>query len=544
MQEFYDITVAGVKRSLPIVPISDTMSIAGFVIFGDTEVVEPCARALAEKLPPETEVLVTAEAKSIPLIYEMAKVMKMPRYVIARKSVKGYMRNPIITTVNSITNMGREQILVVDEQDAAFIRGKKVAVIDDVISTGSSLQAIEKLVTFEYGQIVELCEGVKIRFVDAGHLLGSACVEMWLTEDGVERKILFSGDLGNINQPVIRDPSFVKGADYVVMESTYGDRNHEPMVSYTEALAKIIDDTFSKGGNVIIPSFAVGRTQELLYFMREMKRDGMVKSNPNFTVVVDSPLANEATKIFAGDLRGYLDEEALEVVTDGEKLFTFPGLTMTESGEESKMLNMDKSSKVIISASGMCDAGRIRHHLKHNLWREECAIVFVGYQGEGTLGRHLLNGAKQVRLFGEDIAVNATIHNFKGLSSHADRDHLLDWIDHVNDPAPKQVFVVHGDAQVTEIFANTLREKGMSAHAPLYEEVFDLANNKMLAAGVEIAPKKTSYESNGQVSSAYHELESAAMDLMTLIRASKGGSNKDLKKMAAQLRTIAEKWKA
>ena len=436
----------------------------------------------------------------------------------------------------------------IQEMDAQWKnqKGKRAGrePVEPLYTVADAEQAIEKLVTFEYGQIVELCEGVKIRFVDAGHLLGSACVEMWLTEDGVERKILFSGDLGNINQPVIRDPSFVKGADYVVMESTYGDRNHEPMVSYTEALAKIIDDTFSKGGNVIIPSFAVGRTQELLYFMREMKRDGMVKSNPNFTVVVDSPLANEATKIFAGDLRGYLDEEALEVVKDGEKLFTFPGLTMTESGEESKMLNMDKSSKVIISASGMCDAGRIRHHLKHNLWREECAIVFVGYQGEGTLGRHLLNGAKQVRLFGEDIAVNATIHNFKGLSSHADRDHLLDWIDHVNDPAPKQVFVVHGDAQVTEIFANTLREKGMSAHTPLYEEVFDLANNKMLAAGVEIAPKKTSYESNGHVSSAYHELESAAMDLMTLIRASKGGSNKDLKKMAAQLRTIAEKWKA
>ena len=436
----------------------------------------------------------------------------------------------------------------IQEMDAQWKnqKGKRAGrePVEPLYTVADAEQAIEKLVTFEYGQIVELCEGVKIRFVDAGHLLGSACVEMWLTEDGVERKILFSGDLGNINQPVIRDPSFVKGADYVVMESTYGDRNHEPMVSYTEALAKIIDDTFSKGGNVIIPSFAVGRTQELLYFMREMKRDGMVKSNPNFTVVVDSPLANEATKIFAGDLRGYLDEEALEVVKDGEKLFTFPGLTMTESGEESKMLNMDKSSKVIISASGMCDAGRIRHHLKHNLWREECAIVFVGYQGEGTLGRHLLNGAKQVRLFGEDIAVNATIHNFRGLSSHADRDHLLDWIDHVNDPAPKQVFVVHGDAQVTEIFANTLREKGMSAHAPLYEEVFDLANNKMLAAGVEIAPKKTSYESNGHVSSAYHELESAAMDLMTLIRASKGGSNKDLKKMAAQLRTIAEKWKA
>lgn len=206
------------------------------------------------------------------------------------------------------------------------------------------------------------------------------------------------------------------------------------------------------------------------------------------------------------------------------------------------MLNMDKASKVIISASGMCDAGRIRHHLKHNLWREECSIVFVGYQGEGTLGRHLLNGAKQVRLFGEDIAVNASIYNFKGLSSHADRDHLLQWIEAVEDPAPQQIFVVHGDAQVTEIFANSLRERGMQAHAPLYEEVFDLANNKMLAAGVELEPKKVSYESVGHVSMAYHELEMAAMDLMSIIRASKGFANRDLKKMASQLRAMTEKW--
>ena len=199
---------------------------------------------------------------------------------------------------------------------------------------------------------------------------------------------------------------------------------------------------------------------------------------------------------------------------------------------------------MIISASGMCDAGRIRHHLKHNLWREECAIVFVGYQGEGTLGRHLLNGADQVRLFGEDIKVNATIHNFKGLSSHADRDHLLKWIEAVDEPAPQQIFVVHGDPQVTEIFANSLRERGMPAHAPLYEEVFDLAANKMLAAGVELEPKKVSYESVGHVSVAYHELEVAAMDLMAIIRASKGGANKDLKKMTAQIRAMAEKWQS
>lgn len=208
------------------------------------------------------------------------------------------------------------------------------------------------------------------------------------------------------------------------------------------------------------------------------------------------------------------------------------------------MLNMDKSSKVIISASGMCDAGRIRHHLKHNLWREECAIVFVGYQGEGTLGRHLLEGAKQVRLFGEDIAVNASIYNFKGLSSHADRDHLIEWIEHIQEPTPQQIFIVHGDAPVTEIFANTLREKGLPAHAPLYEEVFDLSKNVMLAAGVELLPKKTSYASNGHPASAYHEAELAAMDLFSIIRASKGSSNKDLKKMAAQIRALTEKLKA
>ena len=227
-----------------------------------------------------------------------------------------------------------------------------------------------------------------------------------------------------------------------------------------------------------------------------------------------------------------------------ERAELFPGLTLTQSTEESKALNMDKSSKIIISASGMCDAGRIRHHLKHNLWREECAIVFVGYQGEGTLGRHLLEGAKQVRLFGEDIAVNASIYNFKGLSSHADRDHLIKWIEHIQEPTPQQIFVVHGDAPVTEIFANTLREKGLPAHAPLYEEVFDLSKNVMLAAGVELLPKKTSYASNGHPASAYHEVELAAMDLFSIIRASKGSSNKDLKKMAAQIRTLTEKFKA
>ncbi len=434
----------------------------------------------------------------------------------------------------------------IQESDAQWKnqKGKRAGrdVVEPLYTLADAEQAVKQIVTFEYDQEIELFEGAKIRFVDAGHLLGSACVEIFLKEDGVEKKILFSGDIGNVEQPIIRNPSFIREADYVVMESTYGDRNHESSREtddYTERLATIIDETFDRGGNVIIPAFAVGRTQELLYAMREMKEQGLVKRHPNFTVCVDSPLANEATKIFSGDLRGYLDEEALQLVRGGEQLFTFPGLTMTASSEESKLLNMDSQPKVIISASGMCDAGRIRHHLKHNLWRRDSSVIFVGYQGEGTLGRHLLEGAETVKLFGEQIAVHAKIYNFKGLSSHADRDHLLAWVDKIS-PKPLQVFVVHGDSGVSEIFAETLRQKGYAAHAPLFEETYDLAQNRMLAAGVELEPKKPKMQEH--VSNGYWELETAAMDLMALIHSSKSATNKDLKKMNAQIKSLIERW--
>jgi metallo-beta-lactamase family protein len=399
--------------------------------------------------------------------------------------------------------------------------------------------AIKQLRHYEYDEMIELCEGVQFRFVDAGHLLGSASVELWLTEDGVTKKILFSGDIGNLHQAVIRDPHVVSEADYVVMESTYGDRNHEHVADYTEDLAKIIDDTFTRGGNVIIPAFAVGRTQELLFAMREMKERNLVPNHPRFTVVVDSPLANEATKIYSGDLRGYLDEESIELMKRGEALFSFPGLTMTASSEESRNLNFDLTPKVILSASGMCDAGRIRHHLKHNLWREQCAVVFVGYQGEGTLGRHLLEGAEVVKLFGEQISVKAKIYNFKGMSSHADRDHLIAWVEAIA-PKPQQVFVVHGDRMVTDIFAETLRKRGFAAHAPLYEEIYDLAQDRMLAAGVELEPKRP--KTTEQVSSGYWEVETASLDLLTLIRGQKTRPNKDLKKLATQIKSLIEKW--
>ena len=395
--------------------------------------------------------------------------------------------------------------------------------------------------TCEYGEDVELCEGVSVRFADAGHLLGSACITVTATENGVTKKLIFSGDLGNVDQPIIRDPSHFGGADYVIMESTYGNRNHTEVWSYTEDLAKIIDDTMAKGGNVVIPAFAVGRTQELLYFIREIKDKQLVKSNPDFPVYIDSPLARRATTIFTGDLDGYLDADALALVQDGTHMFNFSNLRMTETVEESKGLNEDGIPKVIISASGMCDAGRIRHHLKHNLWKPECTIVFVGYQGEGTLGRSLLEGVRSVKLFGEEIAVHAKIVNFQGLSSHADRDHLLAWIADIKAPKPQHVFIVHGDREVAPYFAESVEKLGFTAHAPQYTEVYDLIEDQIVAPGY--LPERKAKAVGGQrVSSAYERLGALGQRMVDVIRRSKGRDNKTLGRWADQLRQLLDKW--
>ena len=415
--------------------------------------------------------------------------------------------------------------------------------VEPLYTLNDAEAVLQQVDTCEYGEMVDLCEGVRVRFNDAGHLLGSAEIELWCTENGVTKKLVFSGDLGNVDQPIIRDPTYLTGADYVVMESTYGDRNHTEVWSYTDDLAKIIDETIAKGGNVVIPSFAVGRTQELLYFIREIKDKGMVKSDPDFPVYIDSPLAKKATTIFTGDLRGYLDEAALELVQDGTHMFNFTNLRMTETSEESKMLNMDPTPKVIISASGMCDAGRIRHHLKHNLWRPECTVVFVGYQGEGTLGRTLLEGVKSVKLFGEEIAVHAQIVNFQGLSSHADRNHLLSWIQAIQAPKPQHVFVVHGDREVAPFFAKTIQGLGFTAHAPQYTEVYDLIADKVTEPGY--LPERKARTTGGmRASAAYERLVAVGNMLMESIKRSRGRDNKSLARFADQLRQLLEKWES
>lgn len=310
-----------------------------------------------------------------------------------------------------------------------------------------ALGVIKLIESCPYGAQMELNDEITVRFTDAGHLLGSASIEIWAKEGDVEKKLVFSGDIGNVNKPLICDPTYIEEADYVVMECTYGDRYHKKASNYADALANIIQQTLDRGGNVVIPAFAVGRTQELLYFIRQIKAEGLVTGHDGFEVYVDSPLAVEATQVFKENMQECFDEETKALVRHGINPIGFPGLKLSITSEESKNINFDMTPKVIISAAGMCDAGRIRHHLKHNLWRKECSVVFAGYQAEGTLGRSLLEGAREVKIFGESIDVVAHIELIDGISGHADRDGLLAWIGAFKNK-PDHVFMVHGQDTV------------------------------------------------------------------------------------------------
>ena len=342
--------------------------------------------------------------------------------------------------------------------------------------------AIAHLRPVRYGETVQVAENITVRFSDVGHLLGSACIEVWMQEEEEQRKIVFSGDLGNYNQPIIRNaPETVAEADYVVIESTYGDRLHDRLVPPVEKLADFIQRTLDRGGNLVIPSFAVGRTQEILYFIREIKEKGLVHGHDAFPVYVDSPMANEATAIYLQCSRECLDEETRALVDAGINPIWSPGLEVSVSSEDSRAINTDPTPKVILSASGMCEAGRIRHHLKHNLWRPECTVLFVGYQSVGTLGRRLYDGEKKVKLFGEDIQVNCEIGFLPGKSGHADRDGLVHWLQGFEEK-PRMVFVNHGEDKVTESFAAYIqKEFGYNAFAPYSGTVFDLKAGQFLA---------------------------------------------------------------
>ena len=422
------------------------------------------------------------------------------------------------------------------------------APFEPLYTTEDAMAVMEHFVPCDYMKEIEVCEGVKIRFTDVGHLLGSSSIEIWLTENGVSKKIVFSGDIGNINQPIIHDPRYTTEADFVIMESTYGDRYHTAPPDYVAELAGQIQQTFDRGGNLVIPSFAVGRTQEMLYFIREIKERGLVRGHEGFKVYVDSPLAIEATRVFAENYLGCYDTDAMALVQKGINPLTFQGLEVAVTPDDSMAINFDKSPKVIISASGMCEAGRIRHHLKHNLWRPECTILFVGYQAIGTLGRNIIEGEKEVRLFGETITVNAHIEELAGVSGHADKKGLLNWVNHF-EKKPERVFVVHGEDLVCEDFTKCLKEEyGYNAFAPYSGACFDLAANQMISEGVKIpvAPKElprghAASEGGKRAMYLANQLDLANKRLQQIINLNKGDTNRDMEKMLKQINDLCDK---
>lgn len=376
----------------------------------------------------------------------------------------------------------------------------------------------------DYGRLIQINDCVSVRFTDVGHLLGSSAIEVFLREGEEKRSICFSGDLGNTNQPILNDPKGVKNADYLVIESTYGNREHDEVrADYVTELASRIQKVLDRGGNLVIPSFAVGRTQEMLYFIREIKERGLVRGHGEFPVYLDSPLAIEATAIFLQCDTQFLDEDMRAIIRSGRNPLVFPGLEPAVGQDESKAINNDKTPKIIISASGMCDAGRIRHHLKHNLWRRESMVLFVGYQSNGTLGRILVDGAEKVKLFGDEIQVNASIEVLPGISGHAGRSGLRDWLS-LFEVRPSMVFVNHGDPDSADAFTAELNTDGYKAFAPYSGTVFNLISGEfeLITDGVPIEKKAKARS----VSESYTRLVASAEELLSLCKKIEGRANK------------------
>ena len=412
--------------------------------------------------------------------------------------------------------------------------------VEPTYTLQDAMGTIKLLRPCRYLEAIQVAEGIVLRMNDIGHLLGSAAIELWLTEGDVTKKIVFSGDVGNTNQPLLNDPKKIEETDFLVMESTYGDRYHDmERVWPVQELADCIQRAFDRGGNLVIPSFAVGRTQEMLYLIREIKQQGLVKGHYGFPVYVDSPLAVEATGIFLQSHESNFDEQTLEVLRQGVNPIWSEGVTLSVTSEESKLINFDSRPKVILSASGMCEAGRIRHHLKHNLWRSESTVLFVGYQAEGTLGRKLMDGADSVKILGEEIAVHAEIGWLPGMSGHADRDGLLKWIGALQ-RKPTAVFVNHGEDEVCSIFADTLTEQlGYTAYAPYSGTCYNLLTEKfeVVTQGVPV----TKSERLTKSARVLGELVAAAERLLRVAKTLGGRSNRELRSFTERINAIIDR---
>ena len=439
----------------------------------------------------------------------------------------------------------------IQETDAAYETKKNLrhsgAVVEPLYTAEDAAGTMELFRPCLYGEVYMIDEGLSVRFTDAGHLLGSSFIEFFLEDRGIKKKLVCSGDVGNTDQPIINNPQQIKEADYLLIESTYGTRLHESVQAPVPALTEILRQTFSRGGTVIIPSFAVGRTQEILYFLREIKQNHMLPEFQSFPVYVDSPLANEATAVFLQCSQDCLDPATKEIMADGQNPIWFDGLNTIVSSEESKALNTDQTPKVIISSGGMCEGGRIRHHLKHNLWDKRNTILFAGYQANGTLGRIIYDGAATVKILGEEIDVNAQVALLAGISGHADRDGLLNWVASF-EQKPAVVFVNHGDDESCTGLAEAVSEKfSLQACAPYSGSEFDLLKGEWIRLTEPVYRQKQSGESardaapRSRRDDVFRDLIRAVKKLTVYAESLKGHSNSELKKLTKRILELTEK---
>ena len=391
--------------------------------------------------------------------------------LIPKLATKGF-RGKILATKATVElcNVMLLDSAHIHEREAEWQNKKRMRAgkppLQPLYTTEEATYSLQFLQGINYNEIVDLENGVKVRFQDAGHILGSASLELWVKEDAKEKKLVFSGDIGQKDLPIVKDPTPIEEADYVFTESTYGNRRHKSIDETEEEFGHAVSEALKRGGNVIIPAFAVGRTQNILYILNQLSKEGKL-NNPH--VFIDSPMAIQATNITLNHPECF-DEETLVLVKEGKLSGSGLSLTFTVEAEDSMKINKTKSGAIIISASGMCNAGRIRHHLKHNLWRPECSVIFVGYQAQGTLGRRIIEGAEVVKLFGEEIAVKAKIYTIGGFSAHADQDGLIDWLSNFK-KKPERIFVMHGEEDTAVGFAETIKKRlNIDAYAPLYLE--------------------------------------------------------------------------
>ncbi|HHY04900.1 MAG TPA: MBL fold metallo-hydrolase [Thermoanaerobacterales bacterium] len=412
------------------------------------------------------------------------------------KLIKKGFRGDIITTKATVDlcsimlpDSGYIQELEVERKNRKLARAGQPLLepIYDHIDANKSMLLFKGL---DYGLKVSLSPTITIMLNDAGHILGSAIVEMWVNEDGEETKLVFSGDLGNHSQPIIKDPTIIDEADYLIMESTYGNRLHNDEGDKKELLLQIINETFERGGNLIIPAFAVERTQDLLYYLGLLEQEGRL---PDCDIFVDSPLAISASEIFRVSVQYYDDITRKAFLKSGKSPIVLKNLKMTRTADESRKLNEIKGGAIIISASGMCEAGRIKHHLKHNLWRPESSVLFVGFQAYGTLGRQILDGQKVVRIHGEDIAVKAKIYNIDGFSAHADKDALINWVKSFKKP-PRKILLVHGELDAMFELQKAIESKlSLNVIIPEYRQSFILKPKDIESREISLTQKEVDF---------------------------------------------------